>query len=540
MKKFQNVLFLLALITFTSCNYLNTRDDIVAIPQTENIDGQVVMTIHVSPDGKDSYKTPGTKSRPLRSIQYALSRTTVDWREDSDKPDILRILVQQGVYTPGNGLVTTNMGVAVHGGHTPLFFGEPKLIIEGGYDRMWNRPAYGNRIDNPERVLSVLDGEDILQHVLYVNRSNVEMRGFVIKGGNARNTPIGAEAEFTTSYMANLWKYGGGLFAVLHSNTSLTDLYFQENRADYSGQGLAAIFNQAAQSSGGNAQIYTAPGQTVAVTHNFGTRLVVLPYDADVSGELSSLDVFVSTSGNDNADGSKEAPFLSIQNALESAFERANAMESRPDTIRINVQQGLYQANQGLRNGNIGFILSGLTYENSNFPFIEINGGLNSEWQKPNYDVQTQNPAEDLSVLDGNGDMQHVAVISRPFMKMQGFLIKGGNVNDNPTPPVETVPGTSSVHLWRYGGGVLLLVGNGSFMDAMYFEDNKADFSGAAKAIAFIKPEDSAITNYSYRIYLGPDQNHGATSNFVSSRLTVISYGEEDETTTSGDFIQLP
>ena len=233
--------------------------------------GDQEMIIWVAPDGDDA--NPGTREEPVQSIQLAINRMGLEFRETDDIPRLsYEVRVGAGTYTPGAGLVEQNIGVALRPWHTVDGFFDTQVTISGGWDL-----ATGERNDvsDPD-ALSVLDGEGLLQHVMLLNRDDLTVSGFVVKGGNAGNTPVGTSDEFPIDddRLAGLWTTGGGLYVTPGlSAVSASAIYFTGNRSD----------------AGGATALYVAP--RTAFGQSIPQLEVYLDADSDpaqtTAGELS-------------------------------------------------------------------------------------------------------------------------------------------------------------------------------------------------------------------------------------------------------------
>ncbi len=245
------------------------------VPYPDPVNG--VMTLHVAPGGDDD--AVGTASDPLASIQGALARTTVNWREADLKFQLeeLRIRVARGRYTPGAGLVPENVGFAVRLAHQGTVFEQPKIVIEGGYGPGWERPDYATlsatgAMAAPEDTYSVLDGDGELLHIALIERGNVEMRGFVLTGAVADDEPLGVQAPPPAVFPDDtLWRGGAGLF-VIARGALVEEVYIVGNDAIES-RAVGALVVWAGGSSGsrGTYRLYTHngdatnPAQTASV-----------------------------------------------------------------------------------------------------------------------------------------------------------------------------------------------------------------------------------------------------------------------------------
>lgn len=513
-------------ILVTSCK----KDEIgpidVGYPEPEVIDGKVVMTFHVSKNGNDQNKTQGTQSEPLFTIQEALSRITIRWRNEAHAPDIVRIHVQQGEYTPGNGLSATNIGLAVLLSHYSGNIDKPDIVIEGGFDHNWSPLDFSQPLSNPANQLTVLNGQDELHHVVYFNRPNIRFRGFLIKGGIARNHPLGTTQRLNDY----IWKYGGGMFVQLYHNITIDNVYFQDNNSDFDEPGSALMLADLGTEPSVDYQVRVWLGKDQRIDYNSAVNLsnvIVNQYDGGNSIEPRVLSFHIAQNGTDASDrtGTTEAPFQSIQYALDRMLADYNANGLIYDTVRINLQKGIYVRNEGLRNGNIGFYVNDdYKYPNTEKPYIVIEGGYSETWTRPNYEIQQPNPRNVFSVLNGEGLMQHIGVVSREKVQIRGILVEAGNANNAPYGEIEMIDSILENHIWKYGGGMLINLKNKNAFESIYFENNRADFRNYAQSVMLIQSTDPSIHDYSGSFFIAQGQNWGYTVNVVVTRFTFTVY----------------
>ena len=229
------------------------------------------MIIWVAPDGDDA--NPGTREDPVQSIQLAINRMGLEFRETDDIPRMrYEVRVAAGTYTPGAGLVEQNIGVALTPWHTVDGFFDTQVVLSGGWDI-----ATGERNDvSDPGALSILDGAGVLQHVMLLNRDDLTVSGFVVRGGNASNAPAGTSDDFSVDdeRLAGLWTTGGGLYVTPGlDGITVNALYLTGNQSD----------------AGGATALYVAPRS--ATGQSIPQLEVYLDADSDpaqtTAGELS-------------------------------------------------------------------------------------------------------------------------------------------------------------------------------------------------------------------------------------------------------------
>jgi hypothetical protein len=308
-------------------------------------------------------------------------------------------------------------------------------------------------------------------------------------------------------------------------------IYLEDNRADWENMGTAAmVFRHSGQGAAWdyNIRLWMGAGQTIHYTPNVNTGLVsVNNYDGGTGPEASVLSIYVAPDGFDleSSEGTKEQPLQSIQYALERMLSNYTTSGQRYDTVKVIVKKGIYTRGEGLRNGNVGFyVTEKYSYSGSILPHLLIEGGYDDSWNKPAYSTQQVSPRNHFSVLDGGGTLKHVAFVSRANTVIRGFVMEGANANNAPDSPNEEFYNELPSHLYKYGGGMLVILKDNVDFDALYFENNRADFANVAKALALVKYDGSTVSQYRGRFYLGTGQTHGSTNNVDNSKFQFIQY----------------
>jgi len=143
--------------------------DVSHVLETDASGGQVI-TIYVAPWGSDSGSS--SKVKPLKTLQGAINRSRVDYREDNLAKKI-RIYVAGGTFEPGKGLpLEANYGVWVSSTtHLMDSFYDTEYEISFGWDMAFQaqsnahptlikgKGAYGNG------AVVFVDGVNINSHV---------------------------------------------------------------------------------------------------------------------------------------------------------------------------------------------------------------------------------------------------------------------------------------------------------------------------------------------------------------------------------------
>ncbi|MCS7299829.1 MAG: hypothetical protein RMJ37_07760, partial [Spirochaetia bacterium] len=151
--------------------------------------------VYVSILGNDA--NSGSRVKPLRSIQKGIERAV--------QLGLSNIYVSAGVYTPGNGLNNSNIGVVITNNG---------LNIVGGWDNNFNSII----------GYSELDGMNNLYHVVYAsNVSGVSLSNFVVRNGRAYSYPFGV---------------GGGLYLYRFNYGILSNLIVTNNYSSSGGGGI--------------------------------------------------------------------------------------------------------------------------------------------------------------------------------------------------------------------------------------------------------------------------------------------------------------
>ncbi|MCX8097084.1 MAG: right-handed parallel beta-helix repeat-containing protein, partial [Spirochaetes bacterium] len=156
--------------------------------------------VYVSILGNDA--NSGSRVKPLRSIQKGIERAV--------QLGLSNIYVSAGVYTPGNGLNNSNIGVVITNNG---------LNIVGGWDNNFNSII----------GYSELDGMNNLYHVVYAsNVSGVSLSNFVVRNGRVYSYPFGV---------------GGGLYLYRFNYGILSNLIVTNNYSSSGGGGICLWYS---------------------------------------------------------------------------------------------------------------------------------------------------------------------------------------------------------------------------------------------------------------------------------------------------------
>jgi len=360
--------------------------------------------LFVSIEGDDN--NPGTRTEPLKSIQAAIGKA----------PKNSYIYVAKGVYTPGSGLNTDNADYRYSG----VFINVSRLTILGG----WNS-------DFTERNgISELDGESSLKHVVWIdNVANVTIDGFVIRGGNANG-----DAPHNR---------GGGVYINEGSGHLIQNTVISNNTAELGGGVCFYDTFPNVTHSFNNAVIYGNSDYGVAIVNiNSNPQGIdTIDWGTDNTPGNNNWN-YVSATGDDDNEGTKDSPFRSIQKAVSVASENHH----------IFVAEGIYTPGNGLNTENVAYQHSGAFIHTAG---LTILGGWNAGFTERN----------GISELDGNSALKHVVWIDNVAnVTIDGFVIRGGLANG------------SAAH--NRGGGVYINEGSGHNIENTVISNNTASSAG--------------------------------------------------------------
>jgi hypothetical protein len=409
-------------------NYVYAVDKAGNTSETNTVWVLCLDKIYVSTNGNDT--DFGSKENPLKTIQTAINK--------AGDLGINDIYVESGIYTPDDGLNTNN---AVYQ-HSGAYINIAGLTIFGGWDA-----------DFTERNgMSELDGASALKHVIWIdNVANVTIDGFVIRGGNANG-----DAPHNR---------GGGVYINEGSGHLITNAVISNNTATkgggvYVNEGTShtisgKILSNTANLGGGVCFYDTSPNDTHSFDNaiiygnsDYGMAIVNINSNPQGIGTIiwgsgntprNNNRNYVSATGDDDNEGTKDSPFKSIQKAVSIVSENHH----------IFVAEGIYTPGSGLNTDNASYSNSGAFIANANFNIL---GGWDTDFTERN----------GISELDGESSLKHVIWIDNVAnITIDGFVIRGGNANE-----------TSSPH--SLGGGVYINAGSGHKIQNAVISDNTA------------------------------------------------------------------
>lgn len=157
-----------------------------------------VSTVYVSTSGSDGNdgKSP---SKAVKSIQVGINKA-IQYRAG-------KVKVAQGVYTPGNGLNSSDTGFSIT---------TNGLKVIGG----WNSD-FSSVVGYSE-----LDGNNNLYHIVAIDGvANVQLKNFVVRRGSA-NGGLASQTK------------GGGIYIKNSSSLLIENVVISNNTAQYGGAGI--------------------------------------------------------------------------------------------------------------------------------------------------------------------------------------------------------------------------------------------------------------------------------------------------------------